>query len=32
MIDRAISDQSEPFAGDGLGLRPFALAQPSLGG
>jgi hypothetical protein len=32
MIDRAISDQSEGFASDGVTLRPFAVAPLSVEG
>jgi hypothetical protein len=30
--DPAFGDRSEPFTGDSLTLRPFAVAQLSLGG
>jgi hypothetical protein len=32
MTDRAISDQTEPFAGESLTLRRFAPTQLSLEG
>jgi hypothetical protein len=32
MIDRAITEQSEPFAGDGFARGPFGVARTSLEG